>query len=319
MPKISVVICTYARYDVLRKAVKSLTTQTLSKDDFEILIIDNTPNAETELGAEMKKELADISNLTYVFEKIPGLSNARNVGYKLANSPYISYLDDDAIAEPQWLEEVLKGFETFNNVGVVGGRIAPIWEIPRPSWLGDALVGNVSVVDWGGELRLADETEWFAGANISFAKSVLEEAGGFSTNLGRKGAGQVLLSNEESELLDFVKRSDYVEVYNPKASVDHLVEKKRLRREWFRRRAAWQAASDFMMNPTNAEANLKDSLTNIKDFLCSLPPRYRNIQGLYYATDDAGQFQWQLSAIYANTILTLAGFDGLEGIENGDA
>ncbi|WP_282146559.1 glycosyltransferase [Alteromonas stellipolaris] len=317
MPLISVVICTYNRYDVLKKAIDSLTKQSLDDEKFEILVIDNTPNAEGGKGALAKKEFESIKNLTYVFEKTPGLSNARNVGYKLARSNYISYLDDDAIASSEWVEEVLKAFEGFENVGVVGGRIAPIWEIPRPSWLGDALVGNVSVVDWGGELRVAGDEEWFAGANISFSKQVLEEAGGFSTNLGRKGGGQVLLSNEESEVLNFVKQSEYIEVYNPKASVDHLVEKKRLTRDWFRRRSAWQAASDFMMNAVEAEKNLPDQLTNIKDYLCSLPPRYRNIQGLYYATDEAGEFQWQLSAIYANTILTLAGFDGLEGIEDG--
>ncbi len=317
MPLISVVICTYNRYDVLKKAIDSLTKQSLDDEKFEILVIDNTPNAEGGKGALAKKGFESIKNLTYVFEKTPGLSNARNVGYKLAKSPYISYLDDDAIASSEWVEEVLKAFESFENVGVVGGRIAPIWEVPRPSWLGDALVGNVSVVDWGGDLRVAGDDEWFAGANISFSKRVLEEAGGFSTNLGRKGGGQVLLSNEESEVLNFVKQSEYIEVYNPKASVDHLVEKKRLTRDWFRRRSAWQAASDFMMNAVEAEKNLPDQLTNIKDYLCSLPPRYRNIQGLYYATDEAGEFQWQLSAIYANTILTLAGFDGLEGIEDG--
>jgi hypothetical protein len=98
--------------------------------------------------------------------------------------------------------------------------------------------------------------------------------------------------------------------------VDHLVEKKRLRRDWFRRRAAWQATSDFLLDATNIENQLPGMLENIKSYLCSLPPRYRNIQGLYYPTDDAGQFQWQLSAIYASTALSLAGFDGLEGIED---
>lgn len=316
MPKISVIICTYARYDVLEHAINSLVAQTLSKEEFEILIIDNTPNAENEEGALAAERYSAISNLTYVFEKTAGLSNARNVGCKIAKSDYLSYLDDDAIAEPNWLEEVLNAFKSFENVGVVGGRILPIWESPRPKWLGDSLLGNVSVVDWGGSLRIAAEEEWFAGANISFSKQALVEAGGFSTNLGRKGGGQVLLSNEESEVLSFIRESDYIEVYNPLASVDHLVEKKRLRRDWFRRRAAWQAASDFMMDPHSAEKNIKSSLSNIKDFLCSLPPRHRNIQGLYYATDDPGQFQWQLSAIYSNTIITLAGFDGLEGVED---
>lgn len=46
MPLISVVICTYNRYEVLKKAVKSLTQQTLDDDKFEVLIIDNTPDAE---------------------------------------------------------------------------------------------------------------------------------------------------------------------------------------------------------------------------------------------------------------------------------
>lgn len=313
------IICTYNRYEVLKKAVESLKNQTLDNDKFEIFIIDNTPDAENGQGALAKKEFESLDNLTYIYEKTPGLSNARNVGYKLANSEYISYLDDDAIASPVWVEEVLKAFESFDNVGVVGGRISPIWEIARPPWLGDALVGNVSVVDWGGELRIAAEDEWFAGANISFAKKVLEEAGGFSTNLGRKGSGQVLLSNEESELLSFVRQSDYQEVYSPTASVDHLVEKKRLCRDWFRRRSAWQAASDFLMNAAEVEENLSNHLKSLKNYLCSLPPRYRNIQGLYYKTNDPDQFRWQLSAIYANTVLSLAGFDGLEGIEDGES
>ncbi|MEP0356620.1 glycosyltransferase family 2 protein [Paraglaciecola sp.] len=316
MSMISAIICTYARYDVLRKAIRSLTSQTLASSQYEILIIDNTPNAENGEGAICKKEFSDIENLTYVFEKTPGLSNARNVGCKLAKSNFISYLDDDAIAEPQWLEEVLKGFNSFENVGVVGGRISPIWEIPRPTWLGDALVGNVSVVEWGGNLRIAAKDEWFAGANISFAKNVLMEAGGFSTNLGRKGSGQILLSNEENEILEFIRQSKYQEVYNPLASVDHLVEKNRLRRDWFRRRAAWQAASDFMLNPSSIEDQLPGMLDNFKNYLCSLPPIYRNIQGLYFKTEDSGLFEWQLSAIYANTALTLAGFDGLEDLEN---
>ncbi|MEO9945797.1 glycosyltransferase family A protein [Paraglaciecola sp.] len=314
MTKVAAVICTYNRYDVLKKAVESLLIQTLPKTEYEIWIIDNTPNAEKEEGKEFSDLYKDIDNLHYVFEKTPGLSNARNVAIRSTSTPYISYLDDDAIAEPQWLEEVIKGFESFENVGVVGGRIAPIWEIPRPTWLGDELVGNVSVVDWGGALRVAEEGEWFAGANISFRREVLVESGGFSVNLGRKGGGQILLSNEENEVLAFVKESKYLEIYNPLASVDHLVESKRLRRAWFRRRAAWQAASDFMLKPEEMETQLTDMIQNLRDYLSSLPPIHRNIQGLFYETDDPGIFQWQLSAIYSNTTLNLAGFDGVENV-----
>jgi glycosyltransferase involved in cell wall biosynthesis len=314
MAKIAAVICTYNRYDVLKYAVDSLLIQTLPKSDYEIWIIDNTPGAEKGQGKEFSRLYEHIENLNYYFEKTPGLSNARNVAIKNTDTPYIAYLDDDAIAGSQWLEEVINGFETFSNVGVVGGRISPIWEIPRPTWLSDALAGNVSVVDWGGSLRVAAEGEWFAGANIAFSREVLEQSGGFSVNLGRKGAGQILLSNEENEILEFVKKSNFQEVYNPLASVDHLVEKNRLRRAWFRRRAAWQAVSDFMLMPEKMEAQLPGMLQNLRGYLSAMPPLYRNIQGLFYETDDADLFQWQLSAIYGITTLNLAGFDGVEDV-----
>lgn len=187
-----------------------------------------------------------------------------------------------------------------------------MWEIERPTWLSDDLKGHVSVVDWGGELRVAEESEWFAGANISFRRDLLLASGGFSTTLGRIGNGNALMSNEEIEVLNYIKETGAKAVYAPEAAVDHLVEKKRLRRDWFRRRVAWQATSDFIMNSDVIEEGITDRLKNLKLYLASLSPLQRNIQGLYTPTNDSGEFIWQLSAIYDFTILTLAGFEGLE-------
>ncbi len=175
MKKISAVICTYKRYDLLKKAIESLISQSIPSSEYEILIIDNTPNAKFGEGKSSCEQYSDIPNLRYLFEDIPGLSNARNVGIRESSSEIIAFLDDDAIASKSWLEEIVLGFQSFEKVGVVGGKISPIWEQDRPSWLVDDLKGYVSVVDWGGRLRIASDEEWFAGANIAFKKSLLEE------------------------------------------------------------------------------------------------------------------------------------------------
>ncbi|MDD2781548.1 glycosyltransferase family 2 protein [Sulfuricurvum sp.] len=311
MKRISAVICTYNRYDVLEKAIKSLEQQTLLPSDFEILVIDNSPDFVR--SEEVGKTYTHISNLKYVIEKTPGLSNARNVATNLAQSPFVAFLDDDAIAIPEWLEKILVAVEQFGeDVDVIGGRIDPIWAKPRPSWLGDELLGNVSVVNWGGECRIASSEEWFAGANITFRVVALKENGGFAVNLGRKGSGATLLSNEESDLIEKIRASGKKLVYQPEARVDHLVEEKRLEQSWFRRRAAWQATSDFLMKPEEQVKYLKSDWENLIAYVNNMEPQNRNIRALQVETDNPGVFRWQLSAIYTITRLALAGFDGLE-------
>ncbi len=312
MKKISAIICTYKRYDLLKKAIDSLIHQSIPLSEFEILVIDNTPNARSGKGKVFSDRYGEVSNLKYLFEDIPGLSNARNVGTRESTAEIIAFLDDDAIASEHWLEQIILGFQSFEKVGVVGGKISPLWELERPAWLDENLKGYVSIVDWGGRLRVASEDEWFAGANIAFKRSLLEECGGFSTSLGRVGAGNVLLSNEEIQVLNYVKKSGYQSVYAPEASVDHLVEKSRISRDWFRRRVSWQATSDFIMDSSISDERISSELDNLRKYLSSLDPLSRNIQGLYLKTDDPGVFKWQLSAIYSMMILNLSGFKGLE-------
>ncbi len=314
MLKIAAVVCTYNRYDYLVKAIHSLLAQSLPQNNYEILIIDNTPDAKNAPGRQLSKEFSGLKNLKYIFEETPGLSNARNVAMVNTEAKYISYLDDDAIASGNWLEAIIEAFELTDEVGVVGGKILPIWESKRPLWLADSMLGHVSVVDWGGSLRVAEEDEWFAGANISFLRSLLLACDGFSTSLGRVGTGNCLMSNEETQILQYIKGQGHKAVYAPKALVDHMVEKKRITRDWYRRRIAWQAVSDFVMNAESLDLQMSKSLKNIKAYLASLPPLQRNVQGLYLATDDPGTFAWQLSALYEFTTLTLAGFEGLENV-----
>jgi glycosyltransferase involved in cell wall biosynthesis len=189
--KISLCICTYNRYDELPKAIDSAASQTLPAEDYEIIVVDNSPDHDQ--AEAFGNSAGDAPNLTYVVEETAGLANARNVAARITQAPIIAYLDDDAVASPQWAEEILKAFEMFGpRTSIVGGRVEPIWGAPRPSWLHESMIGYLSVVDWGGDdARLALPSEWFAGANIAFRVEALKRYGGFSTQgFGRYPAEQ---------------------------------------------------------------------------------------------------------------------------------
>lgn len=309
--KIAIAICTYDRYDVLVKAIQSAIDQQLPDSDYQILVIDNSPDQDA--AGEFGKRYANVSNLTYLLEATPGLSNARNVAAQACDAPFIAYMDDDAIADPGWAAAILEAADAFGDqVAIIGGRVDPIWELERPPWLADDLTGNVSVVDWGGECRIAGSDEWFAGTNITFRVSTLNELGGFSLALGRKGSGASLLSNEESELVDAIREQEGLLVYQPAAKVDHLVEAARLQPAWFRKRQAWQATSDFLMDPERFAADPEAAWQNVVAFINSQEPRNRSMRALFEPTDDPGNFKWQLSAVNSMITLLLAGYDGLD-------
>lgn len=311
MHRISVTICTYNRYDCLAKAIESVQNQTFSQEKYKILIIDNSPDYE--YAQKIQEKYHNPPFLIYHIERIPGLSNARNVAAKLCETEFITYIDDDAIASPEWLEKIVEGFDSFGtDAAVLGGRVDPIWEIERPAWLDDTLVSYVSVVNWGGEIRVAKPDEWFAGANISFRTQDVLENGGFDVSLGRTGGGTSLMSNEEIQLLNKIKSKGKLTIYAPEAKVDHLVEKKRLNKAWFRKRVAWQAVSDYQMNPEKTIQDAQSGWNFLLEYFFGLPPKERTIRGLFYDTDDPKQFREQLWALSTFTAMLLSGFDSLE-------
>lgn len=313
MTKLSIaaVICTYDRYDLLAKAIASLTRQTLAADEFQIVVVDNSPDCD---GSERFSEsYGAIKNLKWIVERKPGLSNARNVGAGWAAAPIVAFMDDDAIASPSWLQTLAAAFKRFGtDAQAAGGRVDPIWGSPRPQWLPDELLGYVSVVNWGGSTRFAGAKEWLAGTNIAFRTEALIGAGGFSVSLGRNKGGHALLSNDEIETLERIAANGGRLLYVPDAVVEHLVPPERLTQPWFRRRVAWQAVSDYLQNPKVLFEKSPQYWNGVTDFFSRLPPKYRTPRGLYVEQEDPDMFCRQMSAVYNFTVATLAGFQGIK-------
>lgn len=242
--KITAIVTTHNRVDYLRKALQGLVQQTLPRDSFEILVVDNASTDATRKAVQ--EEFSELTNLRYVFEPTLGLSHARNTGWRSAKGEYIAFLDDDAIPSPQWLEKIVEAFETVEpKPGCIGGKIEPIWEAERPNWLADDIALSLTILDWSAVPLFLNEDQWLAGANIVFPKFLLERFGGFNTSLGRKGTN--LISNEEVLLVRKIKKEGYRVYYHPEIAVRHHILAARLNKQWFFSRYYWQGVSDAMV------------------------------------------------------------------------
>lgn len=260
---LSVVVCTYDRYNLLDGAIESLLRQTLA--NFEIIVVDNSPDHER--AKKHGEKYAGTKGVTYIVEPKPGLSRARNIGVARSQGSVVAFLDDDAVASPDWASEIIKTFDAFpGNVGAVGGPAAPRWTAPRPEWLTPKLMSYLSIVDWGDETRELQPGEWLAGCNIAFKRTLLEKVGGFSETLGRSGAA-ALLSNEETQVVELIKGAGGLVVYNPLARVEHTIDVGRLDELWFYRRAAWQAVSDFLSDAENARKHARKVAERVSGFI----------------------------------------------------
>lgn len=242
--RISAIICTLNRAAYLQKAVQSLVEQTLPQEQYEIIVVDNGSTDNTESTVE---DFRHFENLHYIYEPIMGLSQARNTGWQNAQGEYVAYMDDDAIATPEWLQRIIQAFDNMQpSPGSVGGRVIPIWEVERPAWLPTELERALSIVDWSEKPTfLTEDYQFLAGTNVAYPREILERVGGFSTNLGRKASG--LLSSEEILLKRQLERHNLGIYYDPDISVYHHIPAERLSKRWFYRRAFWQGVSDVIL------------------------------------------------------------------------
>src|SRR4051794_26128652 len=119
---ISVVICAHTeeRWEQLVCAVESLESQTVAPHEILVVIDHNL-----ELAQRVYRRLPNVRVIEN--EQQRGISGARNSGIAVASGAIIAFLDDDAIAAPDWLEQLLEGYATPNILGV-GGAIEPQWQ-----------------------------------------------------------------------------------------------------------------------------------------------------------------------------------------------
>lgn len=171
--------------------------------------------------------------LRSVFESRQGLSQARNCALRQAKGEVVCFLDDDVIVNSDWLEAVVSAFEQYSPA-VVGGRSYLIYPNgQKPLWLPAERESLLSRLDYGDQTLVDTDKDLF-GLNFSVMTDAAIEVGGFDTRLGRYGNS--LNSGEEKDILNRIRSTGKIAVYEPKAIVGHIVHPERLKKSWFLRR-----------------------------------------------------------------------------------
>ena len=249
---ISCVICTYKRPEMLGLALESMLHQSLPPDEFEVIVVDNNSGDRTETVVVNFQERAHFP-VIYLLEMKQGLSNARNAGIQLARGKYVAFLDDDAEADPGWLAAFVGTFETSHEFFVVGGKILPLWDASRPSWLTDDLVNNFSMLDMGDNRRILSWPEHVLGTSC-FRKSVFAEVGYFEPRLGR--SADLLVGDEDTEIQRRVYAAGKQVVYAPDAVVWHHISPDRLNKKYIYARAYGTGRSRAVLACGNARTGI---------------------------------------------------------------
>lgn len=293
-PRITAAICFDGSEGSAAAAVDSLIGQSLPKDEYEILLVGV---AASLLPEDLAGRLAAAPNLRRI-EGPAEPDGARLLAVELAQAPLVAFLDPHAIAEPGWLASFCRTFAQFGDAAqVVGGRVRPRWAAPRPEWLGDELLVELSLVDHGEEARFLGADERIAAVNIAYRKT------GISGGQLRRLDGGALPAAAARAMTAVEGR----QVYDPLAAAEFLVPAEWLTQEWFRKQAAWRAVADFACAaPANA-AEVAERWRAVKNFFFECPPTERTVRGLVLRQDDPDRFRRQISAVYDSTYCLLAG------------
>lgn len=265
---VSVVLCAFTevRWDDLVAARESLRTQSVQPDEV-IIVIDHNPR----LLERARSQFTDA--IVVANAEAKGLSGARNTGVAISRCGIVLFLDDDAVAEPQWVQYLLEPFAHKEVMGV-GGLAIPRWDAGRrPQWFPEEFLWVVGC-SYIGLPADGEAIRNPIGSSMGFRRANIIACGGFSSGLGRVGSKP--LGGEETELSMRMNRlaTRHRFVLCRKAVVSHRVTLERHRVTYFMKRCYWEGVSKstIVRMQSIPRGAGKNSLDTEKSYVLSVLP-----------------------------------------------
>ena len=243
--QISVVIPTYQRLPLLAKCLDALSRQTLPRESFEIVVVDDGNQSATAEAVMTFGQQTGIAVRCFGQGQRRGPAAARNRGWRAARAPIVAFTDDDCLPQPEWLSAALARFQQGATV-VTGQLRMPLPDQPTHHDRTTAFL----------------ETAEFITANCFCHKSALEAVGGFEEAFD-------IAWREDSDLQFKLIRAGYTIEKCPRAVIIHPM-----------REAPWYAPlRDERKNRYDALLYKRHP-----DLFRQRIPRYRPLVVRYYVT-----------------------------------
>jgi glycosyltransferase involved in cell wall biosynthesis len=190
-----------------------------------VIVVDNCSIDET--YEVIHGFLSSQNNFRGFKELHVGLSHARNRGWKEAVGEYVAFIDDDAIAHPDWLFQIKSFIERKPDVAAFGGPYDAFSVVPVPEWFPP----DYGVLNLGEEERpIVIGKEWITGTNMIFKRKLFADYCGFNPGLGM--SGDKVSYGEEANLLIELNNNNIPVYYVPNIKVSHLVADYKMKLTW---------------------------------------------------------------------------------------
>lgn len=298
--RFSVIIPTYdvARIKDLTECVDSVLRQNCS--DFElVVVVDNNVN----LCRLLTQRYVHEPRIKVVLNDCErGLSAGMNCGVLHAKGQIICFIDDDAVADKDWLSEFGRAYDNDEDICAVGGCLVPLWIGKRPGYLPKEFYWMIGATG----SYLADhvrEVRNLWSGNVSYRRTVFDRVGLFLPLLGR--VGNSFLQGEDMEFgLRLLKSTGRGVKYVPSAVVYHKVYCRRIDLRSLMRRAFQQGYSKAFVAKLHGHGHLSAERAYLKIILRSSLER---VKCLFSGPDRIDSLTQQLVAVVV-TIVVLFGF-----------
>jgi glycosyltransferase involved in cell wall biosynthesis len=262
--KVSVIVTTYDLFrlkDAL-EAVYSILNQ--SHRNIEIIVV---VDRNLSLHQKMKEYLPPPVKL--VFNQTGGLSNSRNAGIKHATGDIIAFIDDDAVADKNWVYNLLQSYADPLVIGA-GGKIKPMWYSDDKTFP-EELFWIIGCTYKGcPEFRTSVRNTF--GGNLSFRRSVFEN-NEFCPNIGRNGLMQLTADETDLSLRLLNAFPDHKIIFDPNAVVYHRIYPYRLSLPFIMRRAYGEGISKAYMSKRHKGNALSTENSYLKSMILKWLPR----------------------------------------------
>ena len=289
-------------YFNLLDAIDSLLHQSYA--DIEVVVAIHTSN---KLYEEIVKAYSEQNKVKVVFsEQSLGAAAARNVGIKAAQGDILAFIDDDAVADQKWIENLVNTYQELDAMAV-GGKILPIWLPGKPAYFPEELYWLVGVTHKGFAEDKVVEVRNAFGPNMSFKREVFEKAGLFNENLGFSKQGTSYIQAGEAEFsLRMTSKFGVGVIHNPEAIVHHKIPVSKARIKLLLKRSFYQGYSKVLLEKWGPSAgSISTEKTHLKDLLLKYIPE--RIKRVLIGPNRVAQVK-QLSVLIASIMAVGLGF-----------
>lgn len=271
---VSVVVCTYSdeRYDVFAECVESVLAQTHEPIEL-VLVVDGNDAVFERVRADFGGVEADgrVANLVvHNNDENRGISYSRTRGAELASGEVVAFIDDDGIAEDDWIAAHVAVYDDTDAIAVAG-EVAPAWVSEAPAFFPAEFYWLVGCTE-PGFAEHGEEIRNGYGSNVSYDREAFLEIGGYDANTGRKGDAHIQ-AHEAPAGIRLRRAYDQGVVYTEESVVHHQLFDYRGRFRWLVGRSFWQGFSKRVMAVLypGAQGNEKQYLRSL--FLGRVPRR----------------------------------------------